>query len=62
MLKFFRQRSPKHRAATFQPVTTQADIITAHAWGLTLTQWHSLSDFERRECRRNIVTAPRFIP
>lgn len=62
MRKFFKSRSPKHRAAMCQPVTTQADIITAHAWDLTLTQWWALSDFERAECRRNIVTAPRFVP
>jgi len=57
MIRFFRSRRPK---PVVEVVTTQADIITAHAWGLTLTQWHSLTDFERRECRRNITAAPRF--
>jgi hypothetical protein len=49
-----------HAATPAEPVTTQEDIIAAHAWGLTLTQWWALSDFERAECRRLITTAPRF--
>ena len=57
IIKRFRRRRPQ---PVVEVVTTQADIIAAHAWGLTLTQWHSLTDFERRECRRNITAAPRF--
>jgi hypothetical protein len=58
MLKFFRRRRPAPRVD--QPTTTQGDIITAHAWDLTLTQWWALTDFERAECRRLVTTAPRF--
>ena len=57
ILKHIRKRRPSMPEVR---TTTQADIITAHAWGLTLTQWNSLTDFERAECRRNITTAPRF--
>jgi len=57
MRNIFKRRRPTSRA---EIVTTQADIIAAHAWGLNLTQWHSLTDFERRECRRNITAAPNF--
>jgi len=39
---------------------TREDITTAHAWGLTLTEWYALTDFERKECRRLITTAPKF--
>ena len=56
MLKFFKRRSPAHRAETPE----KGDILTAYYWQLTLTQWNSLTDFERAECRRNITTAPRF--
>lgn len=59
MRNIFKSRRPKHRV---EVVTTQEDIVTAHAWGLNLTQWHSLTDFERSECRRNITAAPRFTP
>ena len=48
------------RPAPVQPVTTQGDILTAHAWELTLTQWWGMTDFERSECRRNVTVAPRF--
>jgi len=57
MLNLFKRRRPTHVA---QPVTTQSDILTAHAWELTLTQWWALTDFERAECRRNVTVAPRF--
>ena len=57
MIRFFRSRRPK---PVVEVVTTQADIITAHAWDMNLTQWWALSDFERAECRRLIVAAPRF--
>jgi hypothetical protein len=56
MIDKFSRRQP----IPAQPTTTQSDILTAHAWQLTLTQWHSLTDFERAECRRNVTTAPRF--
>ncbi len=59
MFRFFKRRKPTHRA---EPKTDRADIQTAYAWGLTLTQWHALTDFERQECRRNVTTAPRFQP
>jgi hypothetical protein len=57
MIRLFKRRRPM---PVQENVTTQGDIITAHAWGLTLTQWWALSDFERAECRRNITVAPRF--
>jgi hypothetical protein len=57
MLKFFKRRSPAHRA---DPAPAMGDVLTAYYWQLTLTQWNSLTDFERAECRRNITTAPRF--
>jgi hypothetical protein len=59
MLKFFRKRRPAHRA---EPAPSRGDIQTAYAWGLTLADWNSLTDFERAECRRNVTTAPRFTP
>lgn len=56
-MRNFRRQS---RPAPVQPVTTQGDILTAHAWELTLTQWWGMTDFERAECRRNVTVAPRF--
>jgi hypothetical protein len=62
MLRFFKSRRPKHRAEfTAQPITRE-DIAAANAWGLTLTDWYGMTDFERRECRRNITAAPKFVP
>lgn len=58
MIRWFKRRRPAPTAV--DPVTTQGDIITAHAWELTLTQWWALTDFERAECRRNVTVAPRF--
>jgi hypothetical protein len=56
MRNVFRRRRPE----PVQPVTTQADIITAHAWQLTLTQWWALTDHDRAECRRTVTVAPNF--
>jgi len=56
VIRLFKRRRPE----PVQNVTTQSDILTAHAWQLTLTQWHSLSDFERAECRRTVTVAPKF--
>jgi hypothetical protein len=39
-----------------------ADLRVASAWDMTEADWNSLTDFERRECRRLITTAPRFQP
>ena len=58
MIRWFRGRRPMPVPA--EVVTTQGDIITAHAWGLTLTQWHALSDHDRAECRRTVTVAPNF--
>lgn len=58
MLRFFKRRRPAHRAE--RSMASQTDINTAHAWKLTLSQWWTLTDFERAECRRNVVAAPRF--
>lgn len=55
----FKRRRPQHRADV---VPEQSDILIAHAWKLTLDQWHALTDFERAECRRNVTVAPRFQP
>ena len=57
MLKYFKRHRPAHQPET---APEKGDILTAYCWGLTLTQWNSLTDFERAECRRNITTAPRF--
>jgi len=57
VIRLFKRRRPEPAA---QVVTTQGDIITAHAWNLTLPQWHALSDYERAECRRTVTVAPRF--
>ena len=57
MRNIFKRRRPEPAA---QVVTTQGDIITAHAWGLTLTQWHALTDHDRAECRRTVTVAPIF--
>ena len=60
MLRFFkRRRSP---ARHVQQLTREqvADLMVASAWCMTEPQWHSLTDFERAECRRNITIAPRF--
>ena len=56
MRGFFRPRKP---AVNIQQVTRE-DMVTAHAWGLKLTEWYALTDFERSECRRLITTAPHF--
>lgn len=58
MIRWFRRRKPTHRAP--EPATGLGDIMTAYAWELNLHQWQSLTDFERAECRRNVVVAPRF--
>lgn len=55
-VSWFRRRRP---AVHVQQITHE-DIRTAHAWDMNLTQWFSLTDFERAECRRNIIAAPRF--
>lgn len=36
------------------------DARIAYYWQLNMVQWHSLTDFERSECRRNVTAAPRF--
>ena len=53
-------RNRSRQPVPAQPVTTQADILTAHAWDLTLTQWWALTDFGRAECRRTVTAAPNF--
>lgn len=37
-----------------------ADAKTALAWGMTISEWRALTDFERAECRRTVTTAPGF--
>lgn len=59
MLKFFRRRAPKRSAAVVTRPEV-AEALTMSAWGLNEEQWKMLSEFERRECRRNLTTAPRF--
>ena len=54
--KYFRRRRP----TVLGKEVSWEDINAAQAWGLTLTEWFSLTDFERSECRRNITTAPKF--
>jgi hypothetical protein len=53
----FKRRRPTTPAIK---VTTQSDIVTAHAWGLNLIQWHALTDHDRAECRRTVTVAPKF--
>lgn len=55
-MTWFRRRKPAPPTQT----VTLADIITAHAWCLTLTQWQGMTDHERAEARRTVTTAPRF--
>lgn len=56
MLRYFRRKRP---TTPTQPSVSK-DVFIASAWGMNLDQWNSLSDFDRRECRRLVVTAPRF--
>jgi hypothetical protein len=56
MIRIFKRRRPEPAIE----ITTQSDIVTAHAWGLTLLQWHALTDHDRAECRRTVTVAPRF--
>ena len=57
MLRYFRRKRPITQL-TREQIT---DLIIASAWDLTPTQWEGLSDFDRAECRRLVVTAPRFV-
>lgn len=57
MIRWFKRRRPVHRA---EPATSP-DNYVAYAWGMDEVQWHSLTNFERQECRRNVTTAPRFM-
>lgn len=50
------------RSTPPRPQPALEDIRVASAWDLTPAQWNGLTDFERQECRRNITTAPRFVP
>jgi hypothetical protein len=58
MLRFFRSRRPK---PVVDPRPELAEARVMSAWGMNEDQWRSLSDFERANCRRNIVTAPWFV-
>lgn len=56
-------RAWKRKPAVHVQLTREdlADVTVAHAWGLTWEQWRDdLTDFERKECRRLVTTAPRF--
>jgi hypothetical protein len=56
MIRWFRRRRPEPAPIKY----AYADIMTACAWSLTLTEWDALTDFERRECRRTMTAAPNF--
>jgi hypothetical protein len=56
MIRIFKRRRPEPELVKY----SQADIQTAYCWGLTLTQWHALTDHDRAECRRTVTAAPRF--
>jgi len=56
MIRWFRRRRPEPAAVKY----AYADIMTAHAWRLTLTEWDALTDHERAECRRTLTAAPNF--
>ena len=56
MIRIFKRTRP----APAVEVITKSDILTAHAWGFNLIQWHALTDFERAECRRTVTVAPNF--
>lgn len=58
MLKFFKRRRPTPRADN-RPSVAEAQVMSA--WGLSEADWAVMTDFERRECRRNITAAPRFV-
>jgi hypothetical protein len=57
MIRIFKRRRPEPAPET---VTTQADILTAHAWGFTLTEWHAEPDEYRAWFRRHVSQAPKF--
>jgi hypothetical protein len=57
MRNIFKRRRPEPAPET---VTTQADILTAHAWGMTLTEWWAERDDARAWFRRNVSQAPKF--
>ena len=59
MIAAFKSRRPKHRPAPV-PKTADPDIQIAYCWGLNLDEWKALTDFERKECRRTVTTAPKF--
>jgi len=61
ILKHFRKRRPVVQVRQLSREEI-ADLVVASAWGMDESQWKSLSDFDRAECRRTITAAPRFQP
>ena len=61
MIRFFRKRRP---VVTVRQLSREeiADLVVASAWDMTESQWKSLTDYDRAECRRTITAAPRFQP
>lgn len=57
IIRWFRRRRPAPRVE--QPLLAEALVMSA--WGLTPADWAGMTEFERRECRRNITAAPRFL-
>jgi len=61
MIRFFRKRRPVVQVRQLSHGEI-ADLVVASAWDMTESQWQSLTDFDRAECRRTITAAPRFKP
>jgi hypothetical protein len=57
MIRIFKRRRP---APAIEVVAADPDEPIYLAWGLNPVQWRSLSDFQRRECRRTVTVAPNF--
>ena len=62
MIRLFKRRSPSHRRPYHRAGLCVADALVASAWGLSEDQWHALTDHERREARRTVTAAPKFVP
>lgn len=43
-----------------EPRISRVDADTAHAWGLTLTQWDDAPERDRAYWRENVTHAPNF--
>jgi hypothetical protein len=56
MIRIFKRRRPEPAPVK----VAHSEIMFAYYWGLTLLQWHALTDHDRAECRRTVTVAPKF--